>query len=230
MRLYLHWSAARGLGVGSAPTLPSSVEVYAGPTSLGTASIPILNAGESATTSLDVATSLDRLSIARRSRDGTEMRSLGAWGLLTSPRGSLAAGNASAVFVPLGGRIALVGMRGRLRGTAGDASWETTPRFLALRPLFTDDTVSVGLRSDAWERKDDGTPALGAIPTLKWQRGWLVDDPHVIPLAGAPHRAPATVTIAMYDAFTLQPLAVLDSRRTERGEGTEILLSGPTLP
>ncbi|NLD44279.1 MAG: hypothetical protein GX657_12395, partial [Chloroflexi bacterium] len=99
--------------------------------------------------------------------------------------------------------------------------------FLSLRALTRDYSVSVGLaRPDlGWEAKSDGTPALGAIPTLKWVRGWTVEDPHALPLeAGAPTGA-AQVVLTVYDAFTLQPLNVLDERLVREGQGTSLRLS-----
>jgi len=112
----------------------------------------------------------------------------------------------------------------------GEDVW-LRPRFLALRPLTVDDSVSVGLaRPDlGWERKSDGTPALGAIPTLKWVRGWRVEDPHALPLSPDAPVGPATVTVAVYDAFTLAPLHVLDERLVRDGQGIQFRAGSVTI-
>jgi hypothetical protein len=76
--------------------------------------------------------------------------------------------------------------------------------FIAARPLTHDYTVSVGLIGPEyrWQARQDGTPAGGAIPTLKWIRGSRVTDTHTltIPAEAAPGRA--AVTLVVYDAFT----------------------------
>jgi hypothetical protein len=68
--------------------------------------------------------------------------------------------------------------------------------------------MSVGLIGPdyRWQVREDGTPAGGAIPTLKWIRGSRVTDTHtlIIPDDAAPGRA--TVTLVVYDAFTQQTL------------------------
>jgi hypothetical protein len=96
--------------------------------------------------------------------------------------------------------------------------------FLSLRPLTRDYSISVGLKGQGarWERKADGTPAMGAIPTLKWIRGWRVRDARevVVPEEAPPGTAEATVSV--YDAFTLHPLHVLDERLVREGYGTHL--------
>ncbi|NLG51365.1 MAG: hypothetical protein GX552_14755, partial [Chloroflexi bacterium] len=116
-------------------------------------------------------------------------------------------------FVGLGNPAAAVG--------AGESVW-LRPRFLALRPLVTDSTVSVGVRSADGMReiKQDGIPGLGGIPTLKWLGGWLVEDPHLLTLPQDMPPGEGVVTLQVYDAFTLEPLGVLDERLAREGQGT----------
>jgi hypothetical protein len=90
--------------------------------------------------------------------------------------------------------------------------------FIGLRPLTHDYTISV--QAPGWAAQSDGTPALGAIPTLKWIRGTRVADRHRLTVpAGA---GPSPITVTIYDAFTLEPLVVLDDRALKAGEGTRV--------
>jgi hypothetical protein len=54
--------------------------------------------------------------------------------------------------------------------------------------------------------RTDGTPAGGAIPTLKWIAGSRVTDTRTltVPPDAAPGRA--TVTLVVYDSFTQRPV------------------------
>jgi len=63
---------------------------------------------------------------------------------------------------------------------------------------------------------------MGAIPTLKWLRGWHVRDPHNVGVDAAAPGGAAILRVAVYDAFTLEPLAVLDERLVRQGQGTWI--------
>jgi hypothetical protein len=97
--------------------------------------------------------------------------------------------------------------------------------FVATRALTRDYTVSVSLRGEAdnWQAQHDGTPALGAIPTLKWIRGITVKDEHSLRLpVDAGGRGLLRLTV--YDAFTVRPLPVLDERLARLGQGTQIEL------
>jgi hypothetical protein len=84
----------------------------------------------------------------------------------------------------------------------------------------SDYTVSVQARGQGWSAQHDGTPALGAIPTLKWLPGMRIHDRHRVELPDdlAPD-APFTVTVGVYDAFSLEPLPVTNGERVRRGEG-----------
>ena len=93
-----------------------------------------------------------------------------------------------------------------------------------MRPLVQDYSLSLGLRRDdlGWELKSDGTPALGAIPTLKWVRGWVVTDRHSLAVPVDAPQGAASITLEVYDAFTLEPLQVLDERLVREGQGTRL--------
>ncbi len=88
------------------------------------------------------------------------------------------------------------------------------------RPVLRDIAVStalIGLAPDgfhwAWQYLDNGIPALGAIPTLKWLAGVQVTDVRQLrldPQATAGQEVLAT--LQLYDAFTNQPLPILDER------------------
>ena len=66
-----------------------------------------------------------------------------------------------------------------------------------------------------------GVSALGAIPTLKWLPGMIIRDRHRIPLPpeAAGHAGPYTVTVGVYDAFSLEPLPVTDGELVRQGQG-----------
>ena len=97
----------------------------------------------------------------------------------------------------------------------------------------SDYTVSVQVHGDGWMAQDDGTPAQGAIPTLKWLPGMRVADRHRVELpADLPSDAAYRVLVAVYDAFTMEPLPVTDAARVQAGEGqvVEIARSGAQAP
>jgi hypothetical protein len=93
-------------------------------------------------------------------------------------------------------------------------------RFVATRPIMRDIVVSVQMNGAGWRVIDDSIPALGAIPTLKWIAGSQIDDPHtlIIPPNAS---GQAIVTLTLYDAFTQQPLALLNA---------DLIKQGPTIP
>jgi hypothetical protein len=84
----------------------------------------------------------------------------------------------------------------------------------------SDYTVSVQAHGDTWQAQDDGTPAMGAIPTLKWLPGQVIHDRHRIQLpADLAADAPFHVSVGVYDAFSLEPLPVTDAERVKQGQG-----------
>jgi len=93
-------------------------------------------------------------------------------------------------------------------------------KFVASRPILRDLVVSVQMNG-ATHVVDDSVPALGAIPTLKWIAGSEVVDRHVLVIPQDVTPGTATVTLSLYDAFTQEPLALLDA---------ELIKQGPTIP
>jgi hypothetical protein len=104
-----------------------------------------------------------------------------------------------------------------------ESSLRARMTFVGTGPITHDYTVSLSLigEGDARRAQLDGTPAMGAIPTLKWIRGITVRDEHDLVLP--PNAAGRGVLrLTVYDAFTVQPLPVLDERLARLGQGTQI--------
>ncbi|MHB0857413.1 MAG: glycosyltransferase family 117 protein [Anaerolineae bacterium] len=229
-RVLLHWfrPAVSVLAVGPRPTSSgaailrlSGANDYAwqGP-------LPNLLPGEAATVVVDVPEGLEALDLALLDESGRPVRRLGPWHgpNLLPQRLRVPAGDLR--YVPLGGQMVYTGLgSGAPDSVAAGEALALRPRFLALRPLVKDYSVSMGLRGEAgWEVKSDGTPALGAIPTLKWIRGWQVADQHTLTVPEDVSARTATLTLEVYDAFTLESLQVLDERLAQQGQGVTLRL------
>jgi hypothetical protein len=160
----------------------------------------------------------------------TEVRDNGDWSLppWTGPWGLVRTGaipkRPGQHYVPLGQGIVWLG-DARLGETAprpGERPY-LPQRLAASQPVLRDLVVSVrlvGYEPDgfhwAWWELDDGVPALGAIPTLKWVAGSRVWDPHWLRVAtDAPPGQELGAFVRLYDAFTGQPLPILDERLVE---------------
>ena len=94
--------------------------------------------------------------------------------------------------------------------------------FVAARPLLRDAVVSVQLTGNGWRVTDDFVPALGAIPTLKWLAGSQVFDPHTLKVPENAAPGPAQLSVILYDAFTQEPLALLDAELIKQGQSIPI--------
>ncbi len=94
--------------------------------------------------------------------------------------------------------------------------------FTAARPLLRDTVVSVQLTGNGWRVTDDFVPALGAIPTLKWIAGSPVLDPHTLTIPANAAPGPAQMSVILYDAFTQEPLALLDADLIKQGQAIPI--------
>jgi hypothetical protein len=124
---------------------------------------------------------------------------------------------ASPSGVPYGDAMTLVHSAVRRNGDqlVVDLTWRADATAAA-----SDYTISVQAHGDGWSAQDDGTPAMGAIPTLKWLPGMVIHDRHRLQLpAGLPLDAPFHVTVGAYDAFSLEPLPVTDAERVRQGQG-----------
>jgi hypothetical protein len=67
------------------------------------------------------------------------------------------------------------------------------------------------MTGQGWRVSDDSVPAFGAIPTLKWVAGSQITDRHVLKIPADAAPGPATISLILYDAFTQEPLALLDA-------------------
>lgn len=144
---------------------------------------------------------------------------VGAWGL-PQPAWDLAAGWENGRYVPLGQGV--VWLDGAL--SRQDSPVRLPQTFGSSRPMTRDLVVSVrliGYQPDgflwAWTEQDDGVPALGAIPTLKWIENSQIVSPHTLstPEAATPGQH-VGATLRLYDAFTQRPLPILDERITNQ--------------
>jgi hypothetical protein len=97
-----------------------------------------------------------------------------------------------------------------------------TLNFTAARPLLRDTVVSIQMTGNGWRVTDDSVPALGAIPTLKWIAGSPIIDPHTLKVPENASPGPAQVSVILYDAFTQEPLALLDSELIKQGQAIPI--------
>jgi hypothetical protein len=147
---------------------------------------------------------------------------VGPWGYIQ--QGASISIDQPANYVPLGQGIVWAG-----RPVEEDVSVEAgqelslRQRFSTSTPVLRDQIVSlrlVGYEEDgfhwAWWDLDDGVPAMGAIPTLKWIAGSDVQDPHWLTVDESA-RTGQTIEplLRLYDAFSGRPLPILDERITE---------------
>lgn len=219
LRIYLHWRADRNLNSAANVLLWSQGDV------VDTVGLPLVPQGAHFSTVSDVAASVTDIGVELQT---PEQKLRGMWWMLgVVPAGhrlTLPTAVSSSRYVPLGSDMVLVGVKYPGEAKAGEAA-KVELSFLAARPITSDYTVSVSLNGPdgAFWAQHDGTPAMGAIPTLKWIRGDRISDEHPVVL-------PATVAgsgrlwLTVYDAFTIRPLPVLDERLARLGQGTQLEL------
>lgn len=104
------------------------------------------------------------------------------------------------LYVPFGGRMVLIG----LHGSRAAEERIVDLRWLAARSLNDDYVVSVRVDGAA----HDGIPALGALPTLKWLRGAIIDDRHPVRVIDQSRSG----AVVVYDSVSRSDLPVLDER------------------
>jgi hypothetical protein len=109
-------------------------------------------------------------------------------------------------YLPFADGVTLTGAR--IRGD--DAS--VTLDWLSGRALTADYKISARLSGG----RHDGTPALGAVPSLKWIAGTRVSDFHPMPLRSE-ERYRVEGDVKIYDNFSQLPLPVLDPRYERDG-------------
>jgi hypothetical protein len=122
--------------------------------------------------------------------------------------------------VPLGNALWLAGSAVSPAGplTPGQ-TLRVTLDFLAARPITADYAVKLDLIGPGWQWQvqSDGTPAGGAIPTLKWIAGSRVRDTHTLTVPAGAAPGTAQLVLAVYDSFTQQPVPILDPALRAQG-------------
>ena len=233
-RLYLHWWRRNRSPLDRGPwqkpaDRPIVVRLTQGGTVIVERMLPALPVGAAATLALDVPDGLRELQLSLALAHGTPVPRLGPWHRAVGRDLDIVLPRGDVRYVPLGGEMALVGTSMSRPVVSPGEEFSIEREFLALRSLTSDYSVSAGLRSihvqedgAAYEVKSDGTPALGAIPTLKWIRGWVVRDPRTLTLDADMPAGTALTTIEVYGAFSLAPLGVLDERLVREGQGTVV--------
>ncbi len=159
---------------------------------------------------------------------GRPLAALGPWHLPISRPVPLPNRAQGARYLDLGGEMVLTGIRWRPQVPAAGSPLDAELQLLSARALTTDYSLSLSLEGAGWHAQHDGTPALGAIPTLKWLPGWQVRDLRLLDIP-ATASGPARLRLSAYDAFSLEPLAVGDDRLAQAGQGTEVTLWEGTL-
>ena len=221
-RVYLHW-----LSDGRA-TQEQRLVLLSEETTQAVGRLPVVPAGKYVTTAHDLPLQVTGLALEVQSVT-SEVPSalLGPWKAPVSNRVRLPKPSGEERYVCLGGEMILVSAEYPATAPRDGAPLRTRMTFVGAAPITHDYSVSLSLaeETNAWRTQHDGTPALGAIPTLKWIRGVTVRDEHSLklPPGAAGH---GVLRLAVYDAFTMRPLPVLDERLARLGQGTHIELGG----
>jgi hypothetical protein len=199
LRLYLHW---RGPSLAGTVVRVNGVAVVLPELARGTAFV----SGHD----LPAAASL-RLTVA--GADGHLRTGAGTWGWPVSDV-QLPAFHAGDRYVMLGDQMVLTGVDTPRRTVSPRQPVDVTLRLLSLKPLVTDDVVSVRIEDadGTWRVSSDDHPAGNAFPTLKWVAGSVVYDWRRLemPAGAKPGRASGHLTV--YDAFREDILPPLDAR------------------
>jgi hypothetical protein len=217
LRLYLHWR------VQQVPAQAHRVVILSKEDVLAAVDLAMAPVGSYFTTAHDLPAEASNLALElQNALDGRPAAWLGPWRLALGRRVRLPAPSMDARYVPLGGEMVLTRVEYSAAVDRG-SSLSAVLTFVGARPLTHDYTVSVSLtgEADRWQAQHDGTPALGAIPTLKWIRGTTVRDEHHLALPSDAVGS-GVLRLTVYDAFTIQPLPVLDERLARLGQGTQI--------
>jgi hypothetical protein len=147
---------------------------------------------------------------------------IGPWGL--KKEGTSLAIETPSYYVPFAQGIVWTGEPiGNTTQRVPGQEVELVQFFSASIPVMRDLIIStrlVGYEADNfhwdWWDLDDGVPAMGAIPTLKWISGSEVRDPRwpMVSDSAFPGQTLGPL-LRLYDAFTSRPLAILDERISE---------------
>jgi len=146
------------------------------------------------------------------------VRLLGPWRWPQEVRLKLPRARKGAKFVQFEEELALI--ESHTRWLASGRELEVSLEFMALKPILRDYTVSLQLEEvgGRWRAQDDGTPAGGAIPTLKWLRGMRIPDRHRLQMPEGTIGGEAILWLTIYNAFLQQ------------GLGTQVPLAKLALP
>jgi hypothetical protein len=166
--------------------------------------------------------------------DGSEPVSLpatsGHWGM--RQEWSIPRSTGSGHYVPLGQGLIWLGQN-RLPQPITEPAVSLPQRLASSQPVLRDLVISVrlvGFEPDefhwAWTDLQDGVPAMGAIPTLKWIGGSEVVSPYRLEV-GETAVSGQTIGgfVRFYDAFTNEPLPILDERLSEGLPGIPLSVS-----
>jgi hypothetical protein len=218
LRVYLHWRSDR------LATQEWKVLLFSQGAAVAATPLPAVPAGKYFTTAHDLPATSMGLAVEVQSADQAPSRGLGPLGLPLGRRVSLPAPAADARYILLGGEMVLVKAEYPQTAQAG-SPLRVRLTFVGAKPITNDYTVSVSLVGDdgALLAQHDGTPALGAIPTLKWIRGTTVLDEHEL-LLPPDAAGRGTLHLTVYGAFTIKALPVLDERLARLGQGTQVAL------
>jgi hypothetical protein len=203
LRLYLHW---RGPAQGD-----EQIHVEGGITQL-----PALPDGAHQTLILDLpGETMGRPRLTLTGTAGQIKTVAGPWGWpLRELR--LPAPAPTAHYVPFADEMALISvLPATSESFAPGDRFPLRLTFLALKPLVSDDAVSVRLSNAAGRwlyPPHDLQPALGAIPTLKWIRGSRVIDLHSFPVPVDIVGDRLSASLVVYERFRGMTLPPLDGR------------------
>ncbi|MGA9351066.1 MAG: DUF2723 domain-containing protein [Anaerolineae bacterium] len=213
-RVYLHWHRFRA-GDGDYDVL-----LYVGDSLLARSRLPQVPLGTYLTTAHDLPPTAMPLQVELRSASDVVSNQLGPWGWPRRGRFALPVPPPRSHYVDLGGEMLLVGVEYRRppKLRPGDTV-KVELRLVAKKPILHDYVVSVRLTDEVGRllSQDDTVPALGAIPTLKWIRGSSIADVHFVPVPIGAQVGTLRLSLIVYDAFTMQPLGVLDDRLAKLG-------------
>jgi hypothetical protein len=219
LRVYLHWLC-------TAPSTEHNLFLFSRGAVLATAGLPKFGPKTYFSTSHDLPAEAGDLTLELHAGEtGAVSAVLGPAGLALSHSVRLPQPGAQDRYISLGGEMLCVRADVPTLFEAGRPT-HVKLTFVGLKAITDDYSISVSLMGSEgkWRTQQDGTPALGAIPTLKWIRGvTIVDQRDLLVPADAAGRGVLYLTV--YDAFTMRPLPVLDERLARLGQGTWIELS-----
>ncbi|MEA3339985.1 MAG: hypothetical protein U9R15_08470, partial [Chloroflexota bacterium] len=207
LRVYLRWRGPVGEGTQARVWADGGVEA--------TAPLPAISEGTYQTIALDLrGYAGGRLSLSWTDAQGQAQAAAGRWGW-PSQEIRLPTPAPDARFVPLGDEMAVIGATAHPVSPGDVIAVDVT--LIALRPLTSDDAVSVRLMDadGRWLDRHDIQPALGAIPTLKWIRGSRVVDRHLLRIPEDFTGGEVQAALVAYERFRMTSLVPMDGRFSE---------------